>query len=351
MTRMFLTALLFCLLATAAPAANAPFPSGWTPYSALPVIPAGSLRHQALWNDPCVIKSGGTYVMYMTTSTQVPFQPPVLPFRATSTDGAHWKLSPATPLLDISQTPFASAETPSVVLYKGTYHMFFTGIYTHPGSAPMAVGHAQSADGIHWAVSAQPVLQASGRVRDWNGYSVAEPGAVVYNDAIYVYFTATGARASGRPPQDQSIGLATTVDGTHFTSQTRVLRQTGFYPSAKGYAGYSTPSAYVQGGRINLVYDVAKFTEGANPEWQQVAILHSVASNPDGMGIFYDDKVPMFQRSDFSWTSGEILAPTVLVDGAKLKMWFAGHVRNEDLGPLIQNDFAGPYFGIGYATK
>lgn len=324
--------------------------TGWTAYSQTPVIQAGDFRHQALWNDPSVIKAGKNYVMYMTTSTNAPFQPPVLPFRAVSADGIHWKLSPDTPLLTTAGTPFASLETPSVVRLGGLYHMFFTGIYAAGQSAPMAIGHAQSADGVHWAATPQPVLQATGRPADWNGYAVGEPGAVVYKGKIYVYFTATAARQSGAPPQEQSIGLATTADGVHFSAPQRVLQQTDHWAATRGYAGYSTPAAYVQDGKVNLMYDVAHYKQGGNPEWQQVALEHAVSAS-DGTKDFVEDDKPVFTRADFSWTSGEILAPAALLEGSSVKLWFAGHVKNDDLAPLIRNDFVGPQFGIGYAVK
>jgi len=344
--RFCLFALLLALMPRMATAAS----GAWTAYSTAPIIQAGDFRHQALWNDPCVLKAGKNYVMYMTTSTGAPFQPPVLPFRAVSGDGVHWKLAPAAPLLTPKGTPFASIETPSVVKFGNQYHMFFTGIYAAPQGAPMAIGHAQSADGVHWTATPAPVLQATGAPQDWNGYAVGEPGAVVYNGKIYVYFTATAARKSGAPPQEQSIGLATTTDGLHFSAPQRVLQQTSHWPAARGYAGYSTPAAYVQDGRVHLMYDVAHFKTGGNPEWQQVALEHAVSTSDGTKGFVEDDK-PVFTRADFSWTSGEILAPAALVDGSSVKLWFAGHVKNDDLALLIRRDFSGPEFGIGYAIK
>ncbi len=321
---------------------------GWTFPLQNPVIKAGDFRPKGLWNDPCVILVDGQYIMYMTTSVDSPFQPPVLPFRAVSKDGLAWTLSPETPLMKPEGTPFVSLETPSVVRYRGLYHMYFTGIYGRPNPAPMAIGHAQSPDGINWTVSTSPVIAATGKMTDWNGYLVGEPGAIVHDDRIYVYFSAAGARPGGQPPILQTIGVAKTSDGTTFGPPVKALEQNATYPPERGFVGYSTPAAFELGGKIHLVFDVAR--KGVDPDWQQVAIQHAVSLR-DSLTDFVQDKAPWLTREDFPWTSGEILAPVVLIDGSTLRLWFAGHVRRPELAPLIRRGISGPEFGIGYATR
>jgi hypothetical protein len=329
-------------------AVAAPSQSGWR-RSEEPVIRAGDMRKQALWNDPSVLEDNGQFVLYFTTSVDKPFEPPILPFRAVSADGKSWRLDPDTPLVQATGTDFVAIETPSVIKFGGRYHMYFTGIYKRPDPAPMAIGHAVSDDGIHWTVDPHPVLAATGAASDWNGYLVGEPGAVVFDNQILLYFCATGARKGGKPPQLQTIGLARSTDGKTFGPPEMVLQQSELYPASEGYAGYSTPAAFVAGGKVHLVYDVAHFQSGGDPEWEQVALHHAVSS--DGGKSFVQDKQPIFTRSDFNWTSGEILGPTVLVHGDEVMLWFGGHVRRADLGPMIRRGIAGPEFGIGFATK
>jgi hypothetical protein len=339
---------------TQSPGDNAPLDlrssGGWTTPFPNPVIKAGDFRAKALWNDPCVILADGQYVMYMTTSVDAPFQPPILPFRAVSKDARTWTLSPETPLMTPTGTPFVSVETPSVVRFHGMFHMFFTGIYAKPDPAPMAIGHAESEDGIHWTVTPRAVITATGKASDWNGYLVGDPGAIVRNDRIFVYFSAVGARPGGQPPQLQTIGLAKTSDGTTFEPSVKVLVQSSLYPPEKGFAGYSTPAAFELGGHVHLVYDVALYQRRGDPDWQQVALHHAV-SQGDGETDFVQDPAPWMTRDDFGWTSGEILGPTALVDGTTLRVWFAGHVRRADLGPMIRRGISGAEFGIGYATR
>jgi hypothetical protein len=322
--------------------------SGWRLHADNPVIKAGDFRNKGLWNDPSVLRENGRYIMYLTTSVQEPFQPPVLPFRAVSPDALQWRLEPDVPLLSPAGTPFVSLETPSVVVFHGQYHMYLTGIYPAGTVPPMALCHAVSADGITWTLDPQPLLTATGNVEDWNGYLVGEPGAVVVDDRIFLYFSAVGARPGGVPPQSQTIGLVTSQDGVNFDLPRIVLRQADTYPPEKGFVGYSSPSAFVLDDGIHLVVSVAAYQKNANPEWQQVALQHAVS--PNGETGFVQAPQPVFTRNDFSWTSGEILAPAALVDEGKVKLWFAGHVAVNELAPLIHRGFKGPEFGIGLAT-
>lgn len=327
-----------------------PSVGGWSFPRPNPVIKAGDFLPRALWNDPHVMRVGDQYLMYMTTSVSEPFKPPVLPFRATSPDGFAWTLAPATPLLSPAGTPFASLETPSVVRFRGQWHMFVTGVFAKPNPAPFGIGHAVSDDGIVWRVTPQPVITATGNMPDWNGFLVGEPGAIVWKDRILVYFSAVGARQGGGPSAAQTIGLAVTTDGVKFSAPRRVLQQSQTYPPGRHFAGYSTPMAFAVGNRLHLVYDVAISRSGMDPEWQQVALHHAVAIG-DGESEFQQDEKPLLTRDDFPWTGGEIRSPSVLVEGDTLRMWFAGHARRPELGALIRRGFVGSEFGIGYATR
>ena len=323
-----------------------PVQSGWS-HSPQPVLEAGALLDKAMWNDPSVIRTGDGYVMYATTSIAEPWKPPVLPFRLVSADGSHWQLSPAAPLLQ-PVAPFSSIETPSVVQFGGRWHMFFTGVHSDPDPSPMSIGHAVSTDGISWTIDKPLLLQATGKTGDWRSYLVAEPGAVVVGNRLIVYFSAVGARSGEGPPQDQSIGAIVSTDGINFSPPSRVLTQGAMYPPAEGFVGYSSPAAVVEGSRIHLFYSVAQYRKGANPEWRQVAIHH--ASSADGLSAFVEDEKPVLSASSVGWASGEVLAPSPVIEDGKLKLWFSGHVPNSQLAPLIQRGFKGPEFGIGIAT-
>jgi hypothetical protein len=329
---------------------NLPPPQAtWTLKAAKPILQAGDLMEKSLWNDPSVLKMNDTYVMFMTSSTKEPFKPPVLPFRAVSTNGVDWKLDPAKPLMDVSGTPFVSVETPSVVFFRGEFHMYYSGVHP-PGHVPaMEIGHATSPDGVNWTKDPKPVITSSGKVAEWTGYAVAEPGAVVVNDKIYVYFTALGARPSGTPPQLQSIGLAISADGRTFDTPRVALSQSARYPPEAGYPGYSTPSALVDGTTVHLFYDIVHFDKNAKPDWRQVAIQHAVST--DGGLTFVEDVGSVLRRDDTPWAKlGEVHGPAAIIDGDVVMLWFGSHASYDELGNMIKRDWKGPEFGIGMAT-
>jgi hypothetical protein len=253
------------------PVAGLPTQGGWRAHPEDPCLGFGELRPLASWNDPCVLKEGDEYVMYMTSSLAAPGQPPVQPFRAVSGDGLGWRLEPETPLVapgkDASDFDFQSVETPSVVAFRGEYHLYYTGVQEGLGG-PMAIGHATSGDGIHWAKDPNnPVLRPTGVAADFNGFQVAEPGAVVRGDEIYLYFAAVGLRPGGDPPARRVIALAKSADASRFGAPKVVLEQGDLYPARLGFDGYSTPSAAVRDGRVHLFYDVGYFDPGAEHQW------------------------------------------------------------------------------------
>lgn len=327
---------------------------GWQAEPGNPIIKAGDFMDKGLWNDPHVFKQGDTYIMYLTSSTtKNPFKPPVLPYRAVSKDRLNWKLDPEHALLDPSGTPFVSVETPSVVKFNGAYHMFYTGVYPAGGPSMFAIGHAVSNDGIKWVKDKQVALKPTGNGKDFNSFIVAEPGAVVYRDTIYVYFSAVRQLPTDTPPLDQTIGYVTTNDGRNFSDAKIALKLASTYPRSSNFCGYSTPMAVVHNDKIHLFHDVAIYNDAFNggdlePKWQQVALAHAVSA--DGGVTFQQDKAPIFIRNNFDWTGGEILAPSALFENGKVHLWFAGMVPRRDFRPLILRGIKGREFGIGYAS-
>jgi hypothetical protein len=160
--------------------------------------------------------------------------------------------------------------------------------------------------------------------------SVAEPGAVVVNGQLQLYFVVTAARltptgALATPQAKLSIWRATARDasGSTFGVPIPVLEQTARYPASAGYEGYSTPAALVFGGQVHLFYDVVRYAPGdpVRPQ-RQVAIVH--ASSPNGVTAWREDVRPLVQAGDVAWASQEVFAPAPLVDGNQIDVWFTG---------------------------
>lgn len=318
-------------------------PDRFVVHPANPVFESGDFFSGSNWNDPHVITIDGTYVLYM--SSNIAPDDVVRIYRFTSSDAMQWTLDPTTPVLEPSagQWDAKGVETPAVVYFRGAYHMFWTGYATtFSDSANFKIGHATSPDGIAWTKASSYIAAPTdpdGAINfDFNQFVVAEPGPVVFNDTLYLYFTALGANI-GIGASLQVIGLMTSEDGQTWSAPQSVLEpdQT-LYPRTSGvqYLGYSTPHGVVVNDEMHLFFDVV-----VNDPWQQVKLHH--ARSADGVSGWVHYSQELFDYRDFSWTfdgsGGEIRSPAALVDGDTLYLWFAGHV----LAPA-------PTLGVGLAT-
>jgi len=306
-----------------------------------PVIKIGDLFSGSTWNDPHVLKVGDQYVMY--ASSDVNFNGDIKIYRLVSGDGISWSLSPSTPVFVKPESRTAwdrkSVETPGVVYFKGQYYLFYTGYSDASGISSFRIGYATSPDGITFTRAPNfivaPTDPGGAPNLAFNQFMVGEPGPVVFNDSIYLYFTAMGADMSVGTTL-QTIGVMTSSDGTTWSAAQQALKpDQGLYPRAAGWIGYSTPHAAVLGGKVHLFVDVASEV----PSWKQLKIHHAVSDN--GVTGWKQDAIAIFDHLDIPWTTEEIRSPAVYLDGSSLKMWFAGHTNPK------ARDFI---MGIGYAV-
>ncbi len=317
----------------------------------------------AHWNDPHVLHDGSQFVMYASSDEPGDEEGYVKIFMFTSPDGKNWTISnsgnPVFEAGSLGQWDEHCVETPAVVYYNSEYHLFYTGYdvpynYTADdgngagdgdtdwdndvAAKHFHIGHATSLDGISWTRDGDnPIVSPTDPYAapnlDFNQSVVGEPAPVVFDNKIYLYFTAVGA-ASEVGTTWQTIGL-TVFNGTAWDSPRRVLTpDLTLYPRTSGeeYAGYSTPNALVIDGSIHLFYDVV-----INDPWTQVKIHHAVST--DGETGWVQDSAPLLQRSDYFWTESEIRSPSAIVYQDNLYLYFAGHY------------FDGPVFNLGIGLR
>lgn len=321
------------------PGATFPGPSGYQG-GATPQLDLSGPDVGWTWNDPHVLRVGGEHWMY-ASATQL-FDFPVRLYRLRSSDGASWSRDPKEPILEPGTAGAWDAggvETPSVVHFGGRYHLFYSA-YPYENDDPKhsvldyAVGHATSCDGVSWQrVGTTPLVAPSGQTdsdpsNDWYAFVVAEPGAVVRNGELYVYFTAVGTSAK-LGTSLQVIGLVRSMDGQSWSAPELVLEPDQAQypriidpgPPVDGWVGYSTPSAMVLGGEVHLFVDVAYDPDEAS--WKQIRLHH--ARSADGRTGFIQDPAPLASAGDFPWAVDEIRSPQPIVDGKTLRLYFAGH--------------------------
>lgn len=296
--------------------------SCFTPAPSNPQLTKDSLFSGSDWNDPSVIKDGGQFVMYASSDLNLDIAVKI--YRLISADGISWTLNPNAAVLSGGPQPsdwdHKSVETPSVVLFNGTYHLFYTGYpESYDKVTDYKIGHATSADGINWVKELSPLVSPI----DINATIIGEPGAVVFNNKIYLYFTAI--------VNDQQHIALQTYDGSTWTPPEVVLTPDPvIYPRSQ-WMGYSTPQPVVFNNSIHLFFDVAT----ANP-WNQDKIHRAISI--DGKTQWALDAFELFDRHNFTWTYKQIRAPAPLYDNNQMYLWFAGEVQNPTR------------LGVGFAT-
>jgi hypothetical protein len=316
-------------------------PECFVPQSPTPVIgPDGLLLTGATWGDPTVLKVGEQFIMYASSSL---FTSPLDPvgswdqniktYRLTSPNGINWALNPSTAVFERSASGWdkKSIETPDVVYYRGKYHLFYTG-YPVAFDDPFAyrIGHASSFDGITWTRETpanMPLLAPSDPTNATNTtalltfdqWIVAEPGAVVFNDKIYLYFAATGSNSEVGSTADV-IGLSIYDGDTDaWSAQKEVMRaEQAVYPRVNNIKGFSTPSATLMDNKVHLFETIV-----TDIPFNHFKIHHAYSA--DGETNWVQDKTHIIEKTEFDWHSDDIVGPTALLDGKTVYLWYGGN--------------------------
>lgn len=295
-----------------------------------PQIMSGDFFKDSHWNDPAVLFVDNHFIMYASSPVERASDHVGI-YRMISNDGINWQRFPEEPVLTYQSLWWAShgIETPSVIQFNGQYHMFFTA-YNHKSPIHFKIGHAISEDGVYWEVRQDFILEPSRRINDFDGLIVAEPGAVVFQGQIYLYFSGVGYHDdiddSDNFPGSivQTIGLIKSKNGEDWTEPQMVMMPPqDLFPryTAEGneYYGLSTPQPTVITDKLYLFFDTVKEV----PSWHQSELFY--AYSIDGENEWQFSERPIFSYEDFSWTSSEIRAPQPLLVDKTLYLWFAGH--------------------------
>lgn len=198
-----------------------------------------------------------------------------------------------------------------VRLDNGQFKMWYTG--GGNTNSRSSIGYATSADGLTWTKSANNPILNPGKSFEWDGSGVSAP-SVLYNadhqrwEMWYVGLsTVTGYK----------IGFATSPDGIVWTKyggnpvvrttvggydDQNVLSPSVLYKDGQYYMWYAG-----RGDRNQIFY--ATSADGAN--WTK-----------------YPGNPVVRLGGDYEWDNGEIAAPSVLLAGGRLEMWYQGYSRS-----------------------
>lgn len=296
------------------------------------IIANDAFFNGATWGDPTVLKINGNYVMYASSDNA--FDQNIKIFRFISSNGLDWQLSPTNPVFekstDISRWDRKSVETPSVVFFKNKYYMFYTAYPTDQNTATdYRIFLATSIDGISWQRTNFELKPTDPNTStpnlDFNQWIVAEPGAVVFQDKLFLYFAALGASTLVNSTL-QTIGVITSNDGINWSTPLVALTpDQNFYPRNQNWKGYSTPAATVLNDEMNLFFNVV-----TDDPFKQLIIQRATSKN--GLDSWIHDAQPILdltqtdQQSKLGpWANVNIVSPTVLAFEDRITLWFSGH--------------------------
>jgi hypothetical protein len=280
------------------------------------------------WNDPSVLKEGDHYTMWASLGRKGGGKD-VSIWKFTSRDGLDWRVVGDGPVLEGSRGWDAyGVETPAVIKVGGTYHMYYTA-YKKAGGHLFTMGHATSPDGDRW--TKQGELTSLTRVvgekdgNPWGWLARAEPTAVYVDGTFWLYFADVHCRVDGCkggvPMAQRGISLAKSRDGQSFTQDgdEPVLLQSASYPPSEGWEGYSTPWVLHDGSTFHLFADV--FRVDAVDKHYQTRIAHY--ESDDGIH-FREVQADVVRVEGHPWATKSVRAPTVIRDGGRWLMWYAG---------------------------
>lgn len=285
------------------------------------------------WNDPYVIAENGGYTMWASCVNNFTTYD-IRIYRLRSTDRINWVMAgPQGTLGNVSnyvlqmgaagEWDSSAVETPSVVFYGGEYKLFYTGYDgTFSDSSRYKIGFATSPDGITWTkggIFLQPNDPFNATPNfTYDQWIVGEPGAVVFNNKLYVYFTAVGAnQALGQTMQTIGLTIFDPAVGTWDTPRQVIVPNQTLYPAATWY-GFSTPAAGIlPDGRIGVFCSLVT----RNP-WSQVKIIN--LASVDGISGWVDNVYPVINNTDAAWSSVHVIGACLQSDGGNLNVWHGG---------------------------
>lgn len=296
--------------------------------SSPPAPPRGAAvftkRPQPVWSgtyvagDPCVIRDGSLYRMYYTSVDYIASVEHIMIATATSSDGITWtKANPTgeSIALDVSTSWDKFLETSEVIKVGSHIWMWYSGYPAEASEigktvANGEIGFATSDDGMSFTRSgARPVLtRGDSTSRDYN--AVYSP-AVVCEGGLY-YMLYTGWAIDDRPATP-FIGIlgATSPDGVTWTKRAQ--------PVLNGVdVGLSWAPTITE-------VDLTKGPDGLFYIFFSADGGLGMAKGPTPFGPWDICPTPILTKS-LSWESEKIIAPSVIIEDGKIRLWYMGVV-------------------------
>lgn len=283
-------------------------------------------EYEDLSGDPDVYRDGATYRMYCTGANWYTKSGAIS--GATSMDGYNWNtLAPAGRdqytksllLLGKNDTWEHQLETADVIKFKNRYYMYYSG-YPKIGwpENPGQIGVAVSNDGKDFKrLVNTPVLAADAQYYDGNG--LYSPATIIVKDemgksALMMVYAGHNYKANKVSPGGIYVLGATSNDGITWKKQAKpLLAPSQNLPFMK--EGVAEPDIiYASDGYYYLF-----FTANLGDDEKR---LIAVARSQSPFGPYTVRKTPVLTATDSLFDKTGVLAPSVLIENGKLRMWY-----------------------------
>jgi predicted GH43/DUF377 family glycosyl hydrolase len=280
----------------------------------------------SLVGDPSVIRDGAVYRMAYTCFDPKRKGPAIC--GATSNDGIDWADVPIpgpVPGRLIATRPGKwddTHETPFLLKLNGEYFLYFAGYRDRGGhfkSFPLQLGLAKSSDGVHFErVSDDPILKVS--PDGFDSDAVFSPTIVEHDGELVMLYTGYCFDSCKRE-KGVHLMAATSRNGLDWVKRDKPVLSKADVKTKDGVA-----EAEVIKGPDGSYYLFASLLYGGD-KGHDIGIARS--ESPFGPWQFAPESVVKRKAGEFD-DIGPI-APSVLVEGDKVRMWFHGFSKRKTI--------------------
>ena len=207
-------------------------------------------------------------------------------------------------------------ETPEIIKWKGKYLLYFSG-YVQRGNLlenfPAHLGLARSTDGIHFTrYSDKPILRTTSGWYDHD--AIFSPSVIEHDGKLFMVYAGHCWTKCDSDPGVFILG-ASSSDGITWEKQKSPLIEKSMMPPwFEQWAGEPELIKGTDG------YFYLFFTAVGEEKPYALGVARSVSP----FGPWQINPEPIVVTTPDHFAETEVVAPSVLIDGDKVRMWFSG---------------------------
>lgn len=256
---------------------------------------------------------------------------------AISNDGLNWSYASTGTnelkgrILSTGPGVWDTAHETSFIMKKDSlYYLYFVGYIDKGGiynSIPSMIGFAYSVDGLNFIRTDGPIL--AGTSGSYDSQILTSPSISKLNDGTFFMIYAGFCASNCTQPQKTYLMGATSTDGLSWSKVGKPVIDSEDIPWENEGLG----EAELVLGQDGYLYLFMTVLQGKRPH--QIGLARSL--KPEGPWIVNPN--PIVVAGSDSFDAAEVVAPSVLIEGNRVRLWFHG------------KNAAGNKLQIGYAES